>query len=332
MKIRRLACWNVVVLAVGMSLVLSPAVGAVSARTAAPLGTSSAVQTYVAMGDSYSAGEGNPPFYNGSDVESGTTDACHRSPKAYPALLAAKLGLIFKFAACSGATTGNIWNSGHAPETVATDPEGLQIDQLSTLTKIVTISIGGNDLGFSDVLKSCILLLSCLNASKTDTNVKDIGQHIGQLVGVLINTYREIHTKAPNATIYVLGYPYVIPPHPTTAEDLGSCGVTSGLLLDSLGYLAPYEIDLDNAIAASVGNVASIAKIHYVNPNATGVAWSWIGHDICSKDSWVYPVENKQPTLYSFHPTAQGQVELAEAFFADGIQAAAAASNSQPAR
>jgi lysophospholipase L1-like esterase len=141
--------------------------GAASGRVAT--GSAKGVPTallpnYVALGDSYSSGEGNAPFYSSSDTGS---DQCHRSPGAYPALLSSKLtSLNFVFVACSGATTGNVWESGDAPEPVATDPEGLQIDHLTPGTKIVTISIGGNDLGFSNVLKACIEWVGCPNAAK----------------------------------------------------------------------------------------------------------------------------------------------------------------------
>jgi lysophospholipase L1-like esterase len=276
--------------------------------------------SYVALGDSYSSGEGNAPFYANSDTAS---DQCHRSPEAYPALLSAKLtSLNFVFAACSGATTGNVWESGDAPETVATDPEELQINHLTSGTKVVTISIGGNDLGFSNVIKACIEWIGCANAAKYDATVRNIGENITLLEQVLIRTYEKIQAAAPNAQIWVLGYPYAIPPKPTEAQEIGTCATSSGLVDFSLGYLAPFEVRLDGAIAAAAATADSAtgAKVHFVNPNVANENYSFLGHDICESTSWFFGLINKKPTLYSFHPTAQGQTALVESLFAAGVQ------------
>src|SRR5262245_35220317 len=87
---------------------------------------------YAALGDSYSAGVGAPPY----DPASGS---CNRSPRSAAALWAASHpGTSFAFAACSGATTTDVINN--------------QLGALSGATSQVTISIGGNDAGFSPVL------------------------------------------------------------------------------------------------------------------------------------------------------------------------------------
>jgi len=72
--------------------------------------------TYVAMGDSFSSGEGNPPFEAGTAA---SLNDCHRSYTAYPRLLQSDVSLHLgatAFTACSGATTTTVLNggSGHA--------------------------------------------------------------------------------------------------------------------------------------------------------------------------------------------------------------------------
>jgi lysophospholipase L1-like esterase len=110
------------------------------------------VSGYVAMGDSFSSGEGNPPFEDGTAVIG--TDTCHRSSKAYPALLAAQKALDLKpwdSVACSGALRRHLWlpNKGNS--------EPAQLDALTTRNpKLVTLSIGGNDVEFPAMIKKCI--------------------------------------------------------------------------------------------------------------------------------------------------------------------------------
>lgn len=61
--------------------------------------------------------------------------------------------------ACSGATTANVIRAAHGG--VAFKGEKPQADQLAEVArkndvKLVVLSIGGNDLGFSDVIKDCV--------------------------------------------------------------------------------------------------------------------------------------------------------------------------------
>jgi hypothetical protein len=141
-----------------------------------------------------------------------------------------------------------------------------------------------------------------------DATIRNIGENITLLERVLIRTYETIQAQAPNAQIFVLGYPYAIPPSPTEAEEIRSCAIDSGLVDFSLGYLAPYEVRLDSAIAsaAAIADSSSGAKVHFVNPNVGNPNYSFLGHDICSRDSWFFPLVNRKPTHYSFHPTGQG--------------------------
>ncbi|HEX6056845.1 MAG TPA: GDSL-type esterase/lipase family protein, partial [Intrasporangium sp.] len=91
---------------------------------------------YVALGDSYSSGTGTRTYIN-----DGTS--CYRSVYAYPSLDAAQLGLSLTFRACSGAKVADVTNT--------------QLSALTTSTAYVTISVGGNDAGFADVLTECAM-------------------------------------------------------------------------------------------------------------------------------------------------------------------------------
>jgi len=147
------------------------------------LGAASALaDNYVALGDSYSSGVGTREFYEST---------CKRSVYAYPRLVAAdRAGTNLIFKACSGATTASVTSE--------------QVGALSSTTNIVTITVGGNDAGFSRIITSCALPwpYSCegelTEAERFVTTT---------LPGRLETLYGRIHTDAPNAIVIALDYP-----------------------------------------------------------------------------------------------------------------------------
>ena len=122
---------------------------------------------YVSLGDSYSSGEGVPAFEPGTakDVEAVGGDrpdnTCHRSWQgAYGRLLVADRSIQANlqpaaFAACSGAVTRDFDDPDGNPER---DGEPAQIAHVSEFTNLVTLSVGGNDVGFSDIAAICLLM------------------------------------------------------------------------------------------------------------------------------------------------------------------------------
>ncbi len=148
---------------------------------AAPAGAQSAVR-YVALGDSYSAGDGAGAYYGGS---------CGESANAYPALWAAAhdpAGYAAK--TCDGATTSSVISG--------------QLSALSTSTTLVSITVGGNDVGFSSVMETCVLLPTSSCVSAIDTAEGKIST---SLPGELDNVLAAISADAPNARVVVLDYP-----------------------------------------------------------------------------------------------------------------------------
>lgn len=267
--------------------------------------------TYAALGDSFSSGEGNPPYQPGTNVDG--VNVCHRSQtKAYPDLLANDVNAtVFNFVACSGATTGNVTSASGNPGN-GNDPEPLQTTALDASTNLVTITIGGNDIDFSDVLEFCVLF-TCGAANRFSDVLKHLSKTISLLQPALVRTYTAIKQAAPNATVYVLGYPDLVPPHPSGAANLITC-VTSGLVGGSLGWLAPKQRQLQDVIQ----NAASAAGVNWVDPNLKGAAYSFQGHTVCSSNSWFIRPINRHPTSSSFHPTSTGQIELEQALLANG--------------
>src|SRR4051812_3355519 len=110
---------------------------ALTGATTAQASQLAATGGYVALGDSYSSGVGAGSYISSSGD-------CKRSTKAHPYLWAAAHSpSSFDFTACSGARTGDVLAN--------------QLTPLSATTALVSVSIGGNDAGFADVMTTCVL-------------------------------------------------------------------------------------------------------------------------------------------------------------------------------
>jgi lysophospholipase L1-like esterase len=266
-------------------------------------------ERYVALGDSYSAGEGAGNYYPGTFGPSG--DGCDRSRNAYPVLVAKHLGAPFNgepgieepFAACSGATTVDL-----------TEPfkkEAPQLHHLGPATKVVTISIGGNDAGFGPIVTFC--LQNPRECVAKEGRVFD--NNLEALAKKLPTVYSRVRTSAPNARVVAVPYPDFMPAggtcNPTTmairtAAVLGRKNVT--LPADAVVMMHKDILDLDAMIGADAKAAGfSVAQIDQ------GL---WSSHNICGGSSWFVKV-NLTAHLFNldvtfFHPTAQGQKELAK--------------------
>lgn len=245
------------------SLVLG-AVLALTGAAAAQAAPAAAVD-YVALGDSYSSGVGAGAY----DSASGN---CKRTPRAYPALwAAAHAPTTFAFTACSGARTGDV-TAG-------------QLGPLNAATDLVSISIGGNDAGFADVMTTCVLQseATCLNRVAQARSYVD-----STLPGNLNSVYGAIRSKAPSARVVVLGYPRFY-------QLNGTCVVG----------LSENERAAINAASDHLNSVTSKRAADHGFAFA-GVAGAFTGHEICSGNAWLHSV-NWLNIGESYHPTAAGQ-------------------------
>jgi lysophospholipase L1-like esterase len=245
-------------LAAASALLLTAALalfGAGSAHAAGPV--------YAALGDSYSSGVGS----GGYTDSSGT---CYRSSKAYPALwAAAHTPSGFSFTACSGAKT--------------TDVISGQLGGLSTSTTLVSISIGGNDAGFSDVMTTCVLNSDSTCLDRIDT-ARDYATNT--LPGRLDAVYAAITAKAPAAHVVVLGYPRFY--------KLGTtCIGLSQTKRSAINAAADLLDDITAKRAADHGFTFADVRAGFT------------GHELCSGSAWLHSLT--YPVYESYHPTASGQ-------------------------
>ncbi|WP_329227135.1 MULTISPECIES: SGNH/GDSL hydrolase family protein [unclassified Streptomyces] len=257
MKMSRLVAFSSSLL-LGTVLALT-GVGVAQARTSA------ASVDYVALGDSYSSGVGAGSY-------DGASGDCKRSTRAYPALWqAANKPASFAFTACSGARTGDV-TAG-------------QLGPLSSATDLVSISIGGNDAGFADVMTTCVLQseATCLSRIATARAYVD-----STLPGKLDSVYTAISAKAPSARVVVLGYPRFY--------KLGG-GCIAGL--------SEKERSAING-AADYLNAATAKRAADHGFTFGDVSSTFTGHEICSGSAWLHSV-NWLNIGESYHPTAAGQ-------------------------
>jgi lysophospholipase L1-like esterase len=237
------------------------------ATVAAPsLADAAAPVNYVALGDSYSSGVGAGSYISSSG-------SCERSTKAYPEQWAgSNAPASFVSVACSGATTADMLSS--------------QVSALSAGTTLVSITIGGNDAGFSSVMETCVLesTSSCVNAVSTaETFVAR------QLPAKLNTTLQTIKHDAPAARIVVLGYPDLY--------DLSKSSSCIGLSTKDRTALNQGADDLDGALAtAAAANGDTFADVRA----------QFAGHEICDSGSWLSSVDIFAISS-SYHPTAAGQ-------------------------
>ncbi|HET6860412.1 MAG TPA: SGNH/GDSL hydrolase family protein [Streptomyces sp.] len=257
MKLSRIAAFSSSLL-LAAALALTGAGAAQAAVQAQPL-------DYVALGDSYSSGVGAGNYDSGSG-------SCKRSTRAYPALwAAANSPSTFAFTACSGARTGDVTANQLAPLGAATD--------------LVSISVGGNDAGFADVMTTCVLQSesACLNRIATARGYVDT-----TLPGKLDSVYSAISAKAPSARVVVLGYPRFY--------KLGG-GCIAGL--------SEKERTAING-ASDYLNAATAKRAADHGYTFASVTPAFTGHEICSGSPWLHSL-NLANIGESYHPKAAGQ-------------------------
>jgi lysophospholipase L1-like esterase len=246
---------------------LAVAVGAVAvAAFAAGAGTAGAASSvrYVALGDSYSSGDGAGSYTDGS---------CRESSNAYPVLwAAAHAPATFTNETCSGATTSSVIST--------------QLGGLSAATTLVSITVGGNDVGFASVLETCVLestssCVSAVNSAEAEAQAT--------LPAALNTVLADIRADAPNAKVVVLGYPRFY--------DLSKSSSCIGLSTTDRTALNGGAALLDSEVSAA----ASRGGDTFVD-----VVPHFAGHQICDSGSYLNSV-NILDLESSYHPNATGQ-------------------------
>ncbi len=249
---------------------------------------------FVALGDSFAAGDLIPA------TPSGTPAGCLRSSHDYGADAAAALGAIrYIDATCNGASTASMTQ----PEPVLGGTHPPQFSSLAADDSVVTLTIGGEDVGYTGILETCAALsLTDLfgdpcqrhyTAGGTDRLAAAINATAPKVAAVL----RGIHARAPLARVLLVGYPDILP----TQGD--GCWPEVPFAVGDLPYLRGIETSLNQMLArTAAANGATFVDTYPAT----------IGHDACQSPN-VKDVEGLIPTslAYPFHPNRRGEQVMA---------------------
>jgi lysophospholipase L1-like esterase len=270
---------------------------------------------YVAMGDSYSAGLGITPLSDNSVA------GCAQSADNYPHQVAAALGMKLTDVTCSGATTANVIQT---PQVMQSGTAAPQIDALSAATNVVTITIGGNDMNLFNFMTGCTALSAngplvvdhlannCRDKFAPLPGAASTADQVNSMVAPgVARALAAIRKAAPNAKIFVLGYPSVTPDAADTPASgcYTSAFSSNGKLPNPVNtfpfttvdtaYLHSVQQDLET----SVENQATIAGDTFIPVfSVTGA------HSACAPPAdqfingmtvaWDYPVQYSANTLH----------------------------------
>jgi|SRR5689334_4127377 len=256
---------------------------AVFAAALAGLATTAGAASYVSLGDSYAAG----PFIPNPVLPLG----CLKSDHNYPHLAAPSIGSL-KDPSCSGAKTDDMTN----PQSIEIDgPNPPQFNSLEAGTEVVSLTIGGNDIGFSEIAESCITLnpFSSPCKDKYDSGGHDqIAERIAATAPKVAAVLQGIHTRSPKARVFVLNYPAIFP------EKGNGCWPQMPISFSDAPYLRAKEQELNAMLATQAAA-----------NGATLVSWyaASIGHDACKSSSvrWVEPLLPENPSA-PIHPNLHG--------------------------
>lgn len=253
---------------------------------------------YVALGDSFSSGEGAPAGGSAwSGYREGTNtpvaplyNMCHRSNVAYPALLTEEWGLDldgtnFSFHACSGATIGDLMDG----PIEAYGELHRQIDALEREADLVTVSIGGNDMGFAPVMISCIVTPFCADYDGERDDVK-------VPFADLKDAYEALRGGAGSPTVVVVGYPQIFADPDDSAYS--GCAL-QGLSKDEVRWIRRQFTRFNQGAAKA----AAAAGVLFMDPAEGGELLA--GAQLCG-DGEQAVNSLGVPTSHSFHPNRRG--------------------------
>lgn len=265
----------------------SPASAAVPAAVTSP-------NAYIALGDSYGAGPGIPTVVH---------SACERSDHNYPSLVADALPFTsFRDATCSGATTDDMTGTQQTNPYTFVPP---QFDALGPDARLVSVTIGGNDIGFSSVATTCaeLSLLNPFGAPCTDHYTEGgtdaLAAAIVAATPKVAAVLQGIHQRAPLAKVVVVGYLDILPV-------IGpGCPLSVPIASGDIPYLRGVEEQLNRMLATqAILNDATFVDTY--SPS--------IGHDVCQPMGvrWIEGIMPTSPAA-PLHPNLLGMQAAAAA-------------------
>jgi len=255
---------------------------------------------YVALGDSYTSA----PFV---PVPTGKPIDCGQSTMNYPHLVAKAIKPpVFRDVSCGSAETKHFTEPQTGLPLGGTNPP--QFNALNANVKLVTVGIGGNDIGFGGIADNCVQVPTAAGGTPCrDHYVHDGHDELRDRITadgpVIAHALQQIHTLAPSAAVLVVGYPAIVPDHGP------GCYPYLPVLPTDVAYLRGVEKALNAMLRdAALGNGA--AYVDWYGPSVGGL----VGHDACKPPgiAWVNGAVLVPPS-YPAHPNQLGTAGAARA-------------------
>ncbi|MER6105609.1 SGNH/GDSL hydrolase family protein [Streptomyces sp. NPDC001832] len=305
-------------------LALLSSVAALAAGALAPAqpagaqpAAAAAAHQWVALGDSYTAGV----IPAAGDTFEVPRDGCERTDQSYPQVIDRDLGALFDLAnvSCGAATIENVTFRAQEPigrhlPPFSEDPDypfpavPPQSAAVSPGTDMITVGVGGNTLGFADLVFQCLQLGGGSGGVGTpcrDDLADDIPSRLNKVSRDYDKMLTVLHERAPHAKILTVGYPTVIP------QDTSKCRYNN---LEQFGPITQGDLDwlrtdvlepLNKAIEKSVGAHDSARFVDLYDSSRN--------HSVCDTGKWVEGIFTRvpdQPALV--HPNARGHRNAAD--------------------
>lgn len=262
---------------------------------------------YVALGDSWSAAV----F---TDLLPATTDTpvdCAQSALDYPHRVAEALEIpVFRDASCASATTVEMTKPQELPLGGVNPP---QFDRLTATTDLVTLGIGGNDIGFTNAAKECLRPLPASTGSAENScaakftagNVDRVATDIDATAPAIEAVIAGIRQRSPHARILLVDYLNAFP------ADNKACWPQLPALDADIAYLSKKFVQM-NAMLAKVARSTGVELVDTYTPST--------GHDVCQPEPIRYvegisvsSTHNRPGAAYPMHPNALGAAAQATA-------------------
>ena len=266
----------------------------------APAAASAAPPTYVALGDSFAAGPLIP-----LQIE---PLGCLKSNNNYAHIASRSITLTLRDATCSGAETEDMTQ----PQGVTPGPNPPQFDRLDANTKLVTVQIGGNDIGFSEIIRECEAHTEPTGSPCQDRYVvngnDELRQRIDATAPKIDAVLDGIRARSPKATIYVVNYLPILPEAPLAPGLPEGCWPQVPVAWADVPYLRGIQKELNAMLAEQ----AAANRARVLDAYTLG-----IGHDACRAPvvRWIEP-EVAVNAAAPFHPNLGGMQAKAQALVA----------------
>ncbi|MFE3797559.1 SGNH/GDSL hydrolase family protein [Nocardia tengchongensis] len=252
---------------------------------------------YVALGDSYAAGVG---------ISNILDKPCSRSDRNYAHLFAAQRGYALTDVTCGGATIDTVTSS--------------QLPAVTADTTLVTLGVGGNDIGFGQLVKDCALAgtlgtgsgtgsLATGSASGSAVAVAEVvagckNKYGAEMPGRLSMTAAKlaqllaaIRTQAPQARIVLVGYPKILP------DNASLCAGRQPVLAGDVDWIRESVVGGLNTMLRSQPGTTYFSTYELYD-----------GHDVCEAvpDRWVNGTSVDNGEGAQFHPNQYGHAATAQ--------------------